>query len=259
MGAGIGTSAASRVDNTTRLGSHVCQWRPLGWSMPRPRAGGFGRISGVTLINGRGGLRIGDERIERLVARHRDEPSPALRVDWGLLRLLDERHCRNLELDLADQAGEWEINRATPELHQSLPDQPGLYMFVWRPVFQFRIAEQRRSGSLYQILYIGQAGGAGNGSSNTLRGRYRDYIGFLQSEPAQMWAEPAGRTRKEVLARYLTLRPLEYWWTIVKDREFIASLEDRLIKLLNPPGNINRGPVLRPGTPQPALRQRQGE
>lgn len=198
---------------------------------------------------------MADERFDRLVARYRDDPSPALRVEWGLLRLLDERYCQTLEDDLAGAADRWEVMRAVPELHQSIPDMPGLYMFVWRPPFQFHLApELSQPGTVSQILYVGQAGG-GAGSENTLRGRYREYQQYLESEPAKVWAEPAGNTRKEVLARYLALRPLEYWWTIVKNRTEIAGLEDRLIKLLNPPGNLNRGPILRPRTPQPALRQ----
>lgn len=208
-------------------------------------------------INGSSAARLVDERIDRVVTRHRDEPSPALPVDWGVLRLLDERHCRGLQQDLAEWAAPWELRQATPDLHNSLPDEPGLYMFVWRPPFEFAVADQVMPGGIHQIIYVGQAGGATSRSANTLRLRYRDYLGFLNSEPSKMWAEPAGSGRKEVLSRYLTLRPLEYWFSIVKDRALITNLESRLIQLLNPPGNSTGGPTLRPARPVPALRQRQ--
>jgi hypothetical protein len=229
--------------------------RPLGDRMSRILVS----TSGVILINTRNVPRLIDEHTDRVVARHRDEPSPALPVDWGILRLLDERHCRGLQHDLADWATEWEVQRATPDLHKSLPDEAGLYMFVWRPPFEFEVAEQMRAGGIHQIIYVGQAGGAGNGSANTLRLRYRDYQDFLKREPSAMWAEPVGAGRRDVLSRYLTLRPLEYWFSIVKDRARIVNLERRLIQLLNPPGNITGGPVLRPSRPVPALRPREGD
>lgn len=188
--------------------------------------------------------------IAELCTRYRDSASPTLRVDWALLRLLDRHHCTMIEKDLAKHATPWEVYTAKERLWEMLPDKPGLYMFVWRPPFQFDVGEDRRPGDLYQVLYVGQAG-AGKQQNSTLRQRYKNYSRHLRASPAQLWDHDEPIVRSKRLDRYLTLRPLEYWYTVVEDRSEIALLEDRLLQLLNPPINRDRRPKLvsRPARP----------
>jgi hypothetical protein len=197
-----------------------------------------------------------NDPFERLVLRYRDEPSPVLHVDWALSRLLDRRSCGVLAQDLREMASPWEVFNATANLGDMLPDDPGLYMFVWRPPFEFQVDSDSRPGSITQVLYVGQAGASSqNGAGNSLRARFKDYVKHLEASPEGVWQGDFAMRRASVLSRCLTLRPLEYWCAVVSDRTKIALLEDRLIKLLNPPANLNRGPRLRAQPPVPAFTQ----
>lgn len=189
----------------------------------------------------------------RLVSRYREEDSPALHVDMGLLRMLDEPGCKSLEADLEEHAGRWEIYTATDKLADALPDEPGLYMFVWRPPFQFRI-DGPSEGTFPQILYIGQAGGAAKDFGNTIRARYKDYRKHLRGNAEELWTQEEPTTRSQRLSRYLSLRPLEFWCATTMDRSRIENLEKRLIRLHNPPLNQRSRPKLRGkwGTPRAA-------
>jgi hypothetical protein len=157
-----------------------------------------------------------------------------------------------LQGDLQRHATPWEAHKATERLWEMLPDEPGLYMFVWRPSFRFDVAENRCPGDLYQVLYIGQAG-AGKDLRTTLKNRYKNYRRYLKANPAMLWEPDEPVTRPKRLERYLNLRPLEYWYAVVEDRNQIALLEDRLMQLLNPPLNRVRGPKLRLGAAQSAF------
>ncbi|GAA2183396.1 hypothetical protein GCM10009848_04900 [Micromonospora lupini] len=199
-------------------------------------------------------LNTGDP-FERLVLRYRDEPSPVLKVELALMRLLDTRGCDALAQDLREMAKPWEVYTAASSLKDVLPEDPGLYMFVWRPPFKFELdSGSSRPGSIAQVLYVGQAGAtAQNPSGNTLRGRFREYTRYLDAPPEGIWQDDVAARRASVLSRCLSLRPLEYWCAVVPNRTQIALLEDRLIKLLNPPANLNRGPRLRAQPPVPAF------
>jgi hypothetical protein len=192
-----------------------------------------------------------------LVARHRDADSPTLEINWALLRLLDRGSCQQLQVDLQAEGEPWEVMTATERTWEAVPAESGLYMFVWRPWFTFDVAERRRPGDLGQVLYIGKAGADDNGqpTSGNLRLRYRDYLKHLRNDPDVLWSRTEPHTRPQLLDRYLTLRPLEYWFTVVPRHSEVPLLEDRLIKLLNPPCNKQRAPRLkgRLGPPRPAF------
>jgi len=191
----------------------------------------------------------------RHVLRQRDQDSPALTVEWGLLRMLDQPACTNLQEELKLLAQPWEIRKATKTLDKDLPETPGLYMFVWRPVFSFDVADESISGSLFQVLYVGMAGAATkkNSGKGNLRQRYRDYKKYINEDLTAIWKNTPAGTRHERMMRYLALHPLEYWFTTVEEKEEIPLLEDRLIKLLNPPLNLIGKPRLRTGSPRPAF------
>ena len=178
-----------------------------------------------------------------LVAKHRDRDSPMLSVDLALQRLLDTSDCRALQDTLTAVGGSWEAHTASERLYENLPSQPGVYMFVWRPPFYFDVDAGRRSFDLTQVLYVGRAGGT---SQNTLRERYKDYRKYLRGDPAQLWEDGEPLTRPARLTRYLTLRPLEYWFMVIDQPGEVDSAEERLIRILNPPLNKDRRPKLRP-------------
>lgn len=192
--------------------------------------------------------------IAALVTRHRDSPSPTLPMQLPLLRLLDQAGCKLLRDDLAEHGHPWELLTPSKRSWELIPDQPGLYMFVWRPWFRFDVAAGRTI-ELEQILYLGQAG-AGQHRQATLRSRYKSgYSKYFPGDPARLWDDREIIQRHDKLERYLTLRPLEYWFTVIEDREEIAHLEDRLIQLLNPPINRDRRPKLIRGAARPAFAQ----
>ncbi len=189
-----------------------------------------------------------------LVARHRDFASPVLTVDWALLRLLDQQGSQLLQEDLRANSHPWEVLTATEHAWEVIPEQPGLYVFVWRPWFSFDIAENRKPGDVAQVLYVGKAGADDQGrpSGGNLRQRYRSYLKHMKADPSDLWGRTEPRTRLQSLDRYLALRPLEYWFTVVPDHQHVPQLEDRLIKMLNPPCNKQRAPKI-PAKFKPAV------
>lgn len=150
-------------------------------------------------------------------------------------RLLNSaEHCRRVQIALDGIGAEWEAHRATPGLARSLPREPGLYMFVWRPSFRVRLGNGEPA-SFRRVLYVGRAGGPGSG--NTLRGRYGGYTALLADGAAAAdW--PKARDRR--LAALFQLRDLRYWCAPVSDGTALPAMEKRLIELLDPPGNRDR-------------------
>ncbi|MEV5484005.1 MULTISPECIES: hypothetical protein [Streptomyces] len=187
----------------------------------------------------------GRDAFTRMVQRHREEDSPALPIEVGLLRMLDADNCQQLDQDLREFASPWEVHQATENLAPALPDEPGLYMFVWRPQFQFQVDGRPAQGSFPQLLYVGQAGASKSDCGNTIRQRYKEYRRYLRASPESLWTDSEPKTREQRLSRYLPLRPMEFWCTTVTDRHRIRGLEKRLIRLWNPPLNDSDRPKLR--------------
>jgi hypothetical protein len=197
-------------------------------------------------------MTAGADSLADLVLRHRDSPSPVLHNRVALLRLLDEAGSKALSADLTRHAQPWEMRAAANRTWEMVPDEPGLYMFVWRPFFRFEVTGGRNV-DLEQVLYLGQAG-AGKYRQATLRSRYKSgYSRYFPGDPARLWEEREVVQRHGRLQRYLALRPLEFWFTVIEDREQIALLEDRLLQLLNPLINRDRRPKLVRGPAQPAF------
>jgi len=189
------------------------------------------------------------------VIRHRLDASPALEIQLGIAPMMDVPAHQVLQDDLQRLASPWERLKATATIADAIPDEPGLYMFVWSPSIKLAMAD-RTQGSFHQVLYIGHAGGAGQ-MGNTLRNRYRDYKKHLLGNPENLWTREPPTNRDDRLTHYLALRPLEYWFATVSDRAAIKNLEERLLHLYNPPINIQGGPILHgriSAVPKPALR-----
>ena len=192
--------------------------------------------------------------LERILARHKTDPSPYLGLEVPLQLWLDLAHVRHLATDLDEAMPDGlEVRRATESAHKSIPSEPGLYFFIWAPVSQDDLPHSSQEASALLsltypqfVLYVGQAGAstAGNGGQ-TLRSRYQnEYRHLVGANPECFWDPQPKRTRQELLRHWLALQPLEYWFGVVPDRSRIAGLEKRLIHLFRPPGNQQDKPAL---------------
>jgi hypothetical protein len=195
------------------------------------------------------------DSLRAAINRHRDDPAPRLNFSVALDRLMDNEYCGSLIADLA-QAGidGWEVVKATREAWRTIPARPGLYMFVWEPKFQLPLAREGLAFAKFPIvLYIGRAGDGK--STNTLKKRYRDeYSRFVETDPEILWSPGGATTREARLAKYLSIVPMQFWYSVIDDRQTIASLEQRLFNLFTPPLNSSGGPRLRPvGKPTAAF------
>jgi hypothetical protein len=195
------------------------------------------------------------QRFSQTVALHKSDATPYVSVALPINSLGDSVLCCAVSAWLRKDGRHWERRVATSILWQQLPDTAGLYMFLWLPDLELSVAEgtASRIWKLPCVLYVGEAG-AGE-SNNTLRNRYKDeYAKYVEGDPEQLWSKaPSGRVpRKELLQRYLTLFPLEYWFLEVDDPAKVGPLERRLLQMLNPPLiRQHRARLL--GHPQPAF------
>jgi hypothetical protein len=175
--------------------------------------------------------------VQEALARHRDQPSVLLDMSFPINWQLDQTLSEVLSTDLKLAGSSWEIMQATPTLWTQLPDKTGIYMFVYRS----HIELQLQDGSLFTpktVLYVGRAGNVN--SKNTLRKRYKaGYVQYIDGSLEELWGHNGSRARADMLRRYLTLWPLQYWFLVIEDCTKIASIEDRLIKIFSPPLNIN--------------------
>lgn len=202
---------------------------------------------------------ISTQQFNHLLVKFRDEPSHSISFEPCLGRLMDSLECRALTEVLHDEGFRWERRVATPTLWSMLPDERGLYMFVWCPELMFRCENRQDSSAtdyerLLWVMYVGKAG-VEDGQSDTLKQRFKNgYAKYVGEDPSPLWnRRPQENTRREeLLARYLTVRPLEFWYLVLEDVDDIRTLEKRLIKALNPPLNKQHGRRLILGKPEPA-------
>ena len=158
-----------------------------------------------------------------------------------------------LTTDLLKTGAKWEMRRATKGCAALIPAKCGLYMFVYRSHLTMEI-EGKPAHRQTWVLYVGRAGSID--STRTLRNRYaEEYSKYVGGDLENLWADSEPRTRPNVLNRYLTIFPLEYWFLVIDDRGLIVGLEDRLIKLFCPPLNKTGKLRIRTGTPQPAFKE----
>lgn len=186
-----------------------------------------------------------------VIIKHREEPAPILPFAPCVERLIDNAYCMNLSKLLASEGTHWERQKAVPTLGPMLPNAPGLYMFVWQPYLWFQTGPEQ-SVNFPWVLYVGKAGGPeGNG---VIRNRYQnEYCKFVGGDASQLWKTQEPTKREERLARYLTLRPLEFWWLTIDNIYEIERLERKLISSLRPPLNDHYGVKLRAGKPVPVI------
>lgn len=197
---------------------------------------------------------MNDQEFISLLHIHRDEHTIPLAFRPCIEKLIDSEHCRQIDQFMRNPEMKWERRTAIETLHTTLPPQKGVYMFVWRPEIEFHFDPQEVE-RISWILYIGKAGIDG-GTDDTIKDRYQtEYSKYVGKDASCLWSDTCASTREEKLSRYLTLRPLEYWF-LPLDRfavREIALMEKQLIRLFRPPLNKQYGVTLRPGKTQPAF------
>jgi hypothetical protein len=197
---------------------------------------------------------LNDEEFRRAVARFRDESTPALAFTPALERFLDASFLESIQEEFRANHFKWERRHATPSLASQLPRQRGIYMFVWAPDLSFEFDTATNHHHIVWVLYIGKAGIEG-GACDTFQDRYRQaYQRYIGGDPAILWSkENPEAPREKRLERYLTLRPLQFWYLPISDVNYIPVLERRLLQLFRPPLNTQHsGLRARLGKPSPA-------
>ncbi len=145
---------------------------------------------------------------------------------------LDLEYASRLSMDLCDKGGVWERRQAVPELGSELPDEPGLYLFVWTPTLRLKV-DGKNVAPARHVLYAGM-------TDVSLRRRFAgEYKRLLWAEPKLMWTDGAWQSRQGRLGAYLSVLDLEYWWLPYASPHVpeLADDEKRIIKYFNPPLN----------------------
>ena len=121
------------------------------------------------------------------------------------------------------------------------------------PELALRFASPPLEERFCWVLYVGKAGER-DGTRDTIKNRYQqEYSKYVGQNATCLWEDTAAESREQRLSRYLTLRPLEYWFLTLDDVRDIQVLERKLIRLLRPPLNQQHGRKLRSGKTVPAF------
>ncbi|WP_017963186.1 hypothetical protein [Rhizobium leguminosarum] len=192
------------------------------------------------------------QSVREALARHRGKPAAALPINFPIYWQIDADLGKAITSDMAGVGSKWECKRATSNLTGAIPDESGVYMFVFKSHYTLEV-DMAEQFTPKWVLYVGRAGDGK--STQTLRSRYRgEYRKYIGGAIDSLWSDPPPKGRAQVLGRYLAIWPLEYWYLVVDDREKIPSLEDRLIKLFAPPLNRIGQLKAKLGETRPAFR-----
>ncbi len=194
---------------------------------------------------------MNDQEFELILSKFRGQPASVLEFKPAIEALIDSKDCLALGKILHPVGLKWERINARETSGAMLPPERGLYMFVWRPELTIEFSSPPETERFCWVLYIGKAGSEG-GTNDTIKNRYlSEYSKYVGKDPSCLWDSHAASKREDRLARYLTLRPLEFWFLTMTSIPDIQLMEKRLIKILQPPLNIQYGAKLRAGTPIP--------
>ena len=170
---------------------------------------------------------------DRLALVNRYNPPLPLQLSLPLDAAIDRAFCEQMSRSVLAK-GQWQVHEATKDLAEHLPDQPGLYLFIWRIPFPMPTLRDKTM-HMRSVLYVGQAGADNN--TGTLRKRYQsEYASIVGADPAALWQSDMS-SRASRLSRVLNLRHLEYWHIINQARDHLRDYETILIRFFNPPGN----------------------
>jgi len=193
-----------------------------------------------------------DEEYNLALAKYRDIETQPMHFLPSVSRLIDVQHCQTISKWLRDLGVKWERAQATATLGDSLPDERGLYMFVWCPKLTLEFEGPPHKYQPTWVLYVGKAGIEG-GTHDTIKHRYvSEYSKHVGSNPNGLWDASDGDDRQARLNRYLSVRPLEHWHLVLSTVKDIDHLERTLIKIFNPPVNRQHGAKLRATVTEPA-------
>jgi hypothetical protein len=165
---------------------------------------------------------------------------------------LDNEYCKLLADEIKGINPYWEVRKATKTLWRTLPNDCGVYMFV----FQSPLSMKAENSEIrpQHVLYVGRAGDSN--SQRTLKDRYKgEYSKYIGENPAVLWSDQPCKTRQERLKKYLTIHPLQYWFFSIDDRSKISQVEEKLIKILNPPLNVVGKTKFKKGPEAPAFKE----
>lgn len=185
------------------------------------------------------------KKLDQVLAFNRNEVAEPLSVSVPVHALIDKSYCLAVKEALATAGQEWQTFTATPNVADLLPNSPGLYMFLWEPFFGIKL----ESGDYHfkWCLYVGKA------EHTTIRNRYKnEYQAYVQGDPAILYKE-GGKSRKEMLQKYLCLQPLRIWCLEINEVQLIDPYERKLIDILNPPLNTHGKLRGRLATPEKAF------
>lgn len=197
---------------------------------------------------------MNQDELLQTIHKHRDELAPLLEFCPRIEKLVDLDHCVQIQTFVHSQGAKWERRSAVPSLGESLPNEQGVYMFVWTPNFKFEF-DNGRCEAINWIVYVGKAGVV-DGKSDTIKNRYlSEYRHYVGCNPSLLWDSTVTECRKQRLERYLNLWPLSFWYLPLggTPQRDIELAERQLIRLFNPPLNINHTRRLRPNKPEPAF------
>ena len=196
---------------------------------------------------------MNDEELKQLLQERRDEEACNLHFNPRLDLLMNSDYCNSLNNLIHRQGAIWERMLATPALGAMLPNEPGIYMFVWKPVLSLRFIASPESEQFTWVLYIGKSGTEGS-TTATIRQRYLgEYNKYVGKNAVCLWDVADPQNREEKLSRFLTLRPLEFWYLTMNNASEILRLETKLIRVLRPPLNKQHAVTLRSGKKQPVI------
>lgn len=190
----------------------------------------------------------------QLIHKHRDELASMLEFCPRIEKLVDTEHCSQIQNFLHGFGAKWERRPAQRALGESLPNEQGLYMFVWTPKFEFQF-DTGKSDPIHWIVYVGKAGIV-DGKCDTIKSRFQsEYKYYVGCDSAALWDSTPTENREQRLKKYLNLWPLNFWYmplggVPVKD---IELAERQLIRLFNPPLNVTHTRRLRPSKSEPAF------
>lgn len=142
-----------------------------------------------------------------------------------------------LKEDVDTSGDGWEVvKNISAGSAKAIPDKmKGLYFFMWSPQIDFETTQG--VFNICNVVYVGSSTSIDNGIKNRF---LADYEGLIGKHYDVHWIKKEAVGREDKLKKIMNLGCLNFFFNTMNDasKEQILDMEERLIKLLNPPGNI---------------------